>query len=79
MATGHHEGILRAILWACVVAALVVAGILLGSRGLKDFDTALVPYAGATVFAAFGLAGLIPGPTGRLFRGPPLETSADIL
>jgi len=56
MATGHHEGILRAILWACVVAALVVAGILLGSRGLKDFDTALVPYAGATVFAAFGLA-----------------------
>ena len=33
----------------------MVAGILVGSRGLKDFDTALVPYAGATVFAAFGL------------------------
>jgi nitrate reductase gamma subunit len=39
-----------------LAAALVVAGIVLGSRGLKDFDTALVPYAGATVFAAFGLA-----------------------
>jgi hypothetical protein len=46
----------RATLWGALVAALVVAGILLGSRGLKDFDTALVPYAGATVFAAFGLA-----------------------
>lgn len=45
----------RATLWGLLVAALVVAGILLGSRGLKDFDTALVPYAGATVFTAFGL------------------------
>ncbi|MGZ6144053.1 MAG: hypothetical protein ACXWLM_11995 [Myxococcales bacterium] len=47
---------LRATVWGLFVALLVVAGILLGSRGLKDFDTALVPYAGATVFAAFGLA-----------------------
>ncbi|MGH9760047.1 MAG: MFS transporter, partial [Blastocatellia bacterium] len=30
-------------------------GIYLGSRRLKDFDPALVSYAGATVFAAFGL------------------------
>lgn len=37
------------------MAGVVVAGIVAGSRGLKDFDTALVPYAGASVFAAFGL------------------------
>jgi hypothetical protein len=37
-------------------AALVVVGIFVGSRQLKDFDAALVPYAGATVFATFGLA-----------------------
>jgi hypothetical protein len=46
---------IRAALWGLTVAAVVIAGILLGSRGLKDFDSALVPYAGATVFAAFGL------------------------
>ena len=51
----RRREITRATLWGALVAALVVAGILLGSRGLKDFDTALVPYAGATVFAAFGL------------------------
>jgi hypothetical protein len=45
----------RATLWGALVGGLVVIGILLGSRGLRDFDTALVPYAGATVFAAFGL------------------------
>jgi hypothetical protein len=36
-------------------AALLIAGIYVGSRRLKDFDTALVPYAAATVFAAFAL------------------------
>jgi hypothetical protein len=46
----------RATLWGALVAGLVFIGIQLGSRGLEDFDTALVPYAGATVFAAFGLA-----------------------
>src|ERR1700674_1577221 len=51
-----RQGTTRATLWGALVAGLVVIGILLGSRGLKDFDTALVPYAGATVFAAFGLA-----------------------
>ena len=30
-------------------------GIVFGSRGLKDFDPALVSYAGASVFAAFGI------------------------
>jgi hypothetical protein len=47
--------VLRATAWGGLAAALVVAGTVLGSRGLKDFDTALVPYAGATVFAAFGV------------------------
>ena len=50
-----RQAVVRATLWGAAVAALVVAGIVLGSRGLKDFDTALVPYAGATVFSAFGL------------------------
>src|SRR5262244_3409344 len=45
----------RAIAWGLLVAAGVMAAIYFGSRGLKDFDTALVPYAGASVFAAFGL------------------------
>lgn len=45
----------RATLWGLFVAGLVIAGICAGSRGLKDFDTALVSYAGASVFAAFGI------------------------
>lgn len=49
------SSVARATVWGLLVAAIVVTGIVLGSRGLKDFDTALVPYAGATVFAAFGL------------------------
>ena len=40
---------------ACWSALLLIAGIVVGSRGLKDFDPALVSYAGASVFAAFGL------------------------
>ena len=45
------SSVARATVWGLLVAAIVVTGIVLGSRGLKDFDTALVPYAGATVFA----------------------------
>ncbi len=56
MANAIQKGVVRATLWGLAFAALVVAGVLVGSRGLKDFDTALVPYAGATVFASFGLA-----------------------
>jgi hypothetical protein len=41
--------------WGLLAAALVTIGIVLGSRGFRDFDPALVSYAGATVFAAFGL------------------------
>jgi len=36
-------------------AGILILAILIGSRGLRDFDPALVSYAGASVFAAFGL------------------------
>jgi hypothetical protein len=45
----------RAVAWGLFVAGLVLAGIYFGSRRLRDFDAALVPYAGASVFSAFGL------------------------
>jgi len=53
-------------------AVLVVFGIYFGSRRFKDFDVALVPYAAATVFAAFALGHryavwLGRPPTSRLF------------
>ncbi len=38
-----------------LVASSLIAAIFIGSRGAKDFDPALVSYAGASVFAAFGL------------------------
>jgi len=47
--------VLHATLGGLATAALVVAGIYFGSRGFRDFDVALVPYAGASVFSAFGL------------------------
>jgi hypothetical protein len=45
----------RATAWGLLIASLVLAGIYFGSRRLRDFDAALVPYAGASVFSAFGL------------------------
>ena len=45
----------RATGWGLFIASLVLAGIYFGSRRLRDFDAALVPYAGASVFSAFGL------------------------
>jgi hypothetical protein len=47
--------VVRATGWGVLTAGLVMAGIFFGSRRLRDFDVALVPYAGASVFAAFGL------------------------
>ncbi|GHJ46900.1 hypothetical protein Cs7R123_42420 [Catellatospora sp. TT07R-123] len=42
---------------AGIVTALVLcAAIYAGSRGLRNFDSALVPYAVASVFLAFGIA-----------------------
>ncbi len=46
---------LHATAWGLLTALVIIVGILIGSRGLRDFDPALVSYAGATVFAAFGL------------------------
>ncbi len=40
---------------ATAVALFLVLAIILGSRGLRDFDSALVPYTVATVFLAFGV------------------------
>ena len=49
----------RLAFWPSVAggaAALLVAlGIWVGSRGLRYFDAALVGYAAATVFLAFGV------------------------
>jgi hypothetical protein len=41
--------------WGLAAAAALVVGIFFGSRRFKDFDPALVPYAGASVFAGFGI------------------------
>ncbi|MFG3349203.1 MFS transporter [Streptomyces sp. NPDC048018] len=38
------------------VSLLLILAIVLGSRLLRDFDSALLPYAVATVFLAFGVA-----------------------
>lgn len=53
--TGPAAGRRAAFVGAGVAAVLVVA-IVLGSRMLRDFDSALLPYAVATVFLAFGVA-----------------------
>jgi hypothetical protein len=45
----------RAVGSGLFTASLVLVGIYVGSRRLRDFDAALVPYAGASVFSAFGL------------------------
>ena len=45
----------HATVFGLAVAAILIAGIFLGSRGLRDFDPALVSYAGASVLAGFGL------------------------
>jgi hypothetical protein len=45
----------RATLSGLLVAAVLLLAIYFGSRRLKDFDTALVPYASASVFSAFGI------------------------
>jgi len=46
----------HATLWGFVVASLLLLLILVGSNFLKHYDAALVPYTGACVFAAFGIA-----------------------
>jgi hypothetical protein len=48
--------VLASTLWGLATAALLILGIYFGSRGFKDYDPALVPYTGAAVFSAFGIA-----------------------
>src|ERR1039458_1198462 len=52
-ATGSDT--VHATTWGLIAAFSLVVGIFVGSRGLRDFDPALVSYAGACVFSAFGL------------------------
>ncbi|MFG2194406.1 MFS transporter [Streptomyces sp. NPDC048639] len=47
---------LRATIVATAVSLLLVLAIVLGSRYLRTLDAALLPYAVATVFLAFGVA-----------------------
>ncbi|MGV3722996.1 MAG: MFS transporter [Actinomycetota bacterium] len=51
----RREEVRHSLLWGLGLAALVILGIIVGSRRFRDFDPALVPYAGATILAAFGL------------------------
>ncbi|MFC9395858.1 MFS transporter [Streptomyces sp. NPDC057027] len=46
----------RAVLAGTAVSVLLILAIVFGSRLLRDFDSALLPYAVATVFLAFGVA-----------------------
>lgn len=46
----------RAVLAGTLVSLLLILAIVFGSRLLRDFDSALLPYAVATVFLAFGVA-----------------------
>ena len=47
---------LRAGGWATMVASMLVAAIVVGSRNLQNFDAALVIYTFAVVFASWGVA-----------------------
>jgi hypothetical protein len=63
----------RAVAMALVSACVLMALIYVGSRGLRDFDSALIGYAVGSVFALAGLAyrytlWLGRPPTGRYFR-----------
>ncbi|MDV5146336.1 MFS transporter [Streptomyces sp. SBC-4] len=46
----------RAVLAGTAVSVLLILAIVFGSRLLRDFDSALLPYAVATVFLAFGVS-----------------------
>ncbi|MFE7140343.1 MFS transporter [Streptomyces sp. NPDC057644] len=54
--TGPRSVTTRATLAGVAVSALLIVAIVLGSRMLRNFDSALLPYAVATVFLAFGVA-----------------------
>ncbi|MFJ2416303.1 MFS transporter [Streptomyces brevispora] len=55
-ATVPRSATARATAAGVIVSLLLVLAIVLGSRLLENFDSALLPYAVATVFLAFGVA-----------------------
>src|SRR5215813_2825342 len=50
-----NEDVIRATLWGLVTSAVLLLAIYFGSGRLRHFDTALVPYTGAALFACFGI------------------------
>ena len=51
----NSRPVARATFWGAAVAGSLMAAIYFGSSRFRHFDAALVPYTGATVFAAFGI------------------------
>jgi len=47
--------VVKSVVWALLVAVLLGLTIVVGSRNLFRFDSALVAYTFASLFAAFGL------------------------
>ena len=47
--------VFRSLIWAFIVTILLGLAIVVGSRNLSRFDSALVAYTFASLFAAFGL------------------------
>ena len=54
-ASHSREDVTRATLWGLAVSAALIVLIYFGSNRFRHFDAALIPYTGATVFAAFGI------------------------
>jgi hypothetical protein len=55
--------VMKLIVWALFVAVLLGVAIVVGSRNLSRFDSALVAYTFASLFAAFGLTYRYAPPT----------------
>jgi hypothetical protein len=47
--------VIKSVAWGLIVTVLLAIAIIVGSRNLSRFDTALVAYTFASLFAAFGL------------------------
>jgi hypothetical protein len=45
----------HATMWGMAIAGVLLLAIFIGSKALKHYDAALVPYTGACVFSAFGI------------------------
>jgi hypothetical protein len=54
-ASGTRNDVTHAMFWGLTIAAGLIALIYFGSNRFRHFDAALIPYTGATVFAAFGI------------------------